>query len=370
MNQIADYYKILQVKYGAQKADITASYRRLCKIYHPDVNSSPIAEETMKRINFAYTALCEGKSGSDPFSANTEKSRQLERDISEACQCVKNYFSGLQSGNYARAYSLISNYDKKYVTLQSFCDWRRSVCELFALRDFSVSSTNKIFTSKLNDGSEVLSIRHLVSITEKSTALQTLDSYRIIKLAIQEKGAWHILLGYRDLDEIAKVLKDLSIQQEKGAMTKHWEAYCRDTCRDINMLNREGLKKRLSSEIYRYRRYKQQMTVACFRVKPVLSSTSSLLEESVIEAASKTIAASLRETDIAAYLGGGIFAVVFIELRKKNAELITQRIVNRLKSNVHKEVRLSIYAECSFLPYEGGELDEYLDRCSRFSADN
>ena len=57
MNQALDYYKILEVRYGADKADITSSYKRLCKLYHPDINRDPKAEDLMKLINTAYHTL-------------------------------------------------------------------------------------------------------------------------------------------------------------------------------------------------------------------------------------------------------------------------------------------------------------------------
>lgn len=50
-----DYYKILGVKENASQKEITQSYRKLAKIYHPDVNSG--SEEKFKEINSAYEVL-------------------------------------------------------------------------------------------------------------------------------------------------------------------------------------------------------------------------------------------------------------------------------------------------------------------------
>ncbi len=54
-----DYYEILGVPRGADKEEIKQSYRRLARLYHPDVNKEPGAEERFKEINRAYEVLSE-----------------------------------------------------------------------------------------------------------------------------------------------------------------------------------------------------------------------------------------------------------------------------------------------------------------------
>jgi uncharacterized membrane protein len=52
-----DYYAILGVPRDATQEQIKEAYRRLVKIYHPDRNPSPEAEEMFKLINEAYQVL-------------------------------------------------------------------------------------------------------------------------------------------------------------------------------------------------------------------------------------------------------------------------------------------------------------------------
>lgn len=52
-----DYYSTLQVYKTATKRDITVSYRKLARQYHPDINKSPGAEEKFKKIAAAYEVL-------------------------------------------------------------------------------------------------------------------------------------------------------------------------------------------------------------------------------------------------------------------------------------------------------------------------
>lgn len=59
-----DPYEVLNVSHSASEEEIKAAYRKLAKIYHPDLNGgSPAAEAKMKEINEAYTLLIKQKRG-------------------------------------------------------------------------------------------------------------------------------------------------------------------------------------------------------------------------------------------------------------------------------------------------------------------
>lgn len=58
MNNFAvDYYKMLNVSPDASDDEIRRAYKRIAKKYHPDVNSTPAAEEVMKDANDAENTL-------------------------------------------------------------------------------------------------------------------------------------------------------------------------------------------------------------------------------------------------------------------------------------------------------------------------
>ena len=52
-----DPYGVLQVEPHADAEAIHAAYRRLARLYHPDLNTSPGAAEQMRRVNAAYALL-------------------------------------------------------------------------------------------------------------------------------------------------------------------------------------------------------------------------------------------------------------------------------------------------------------------------
>ncbi len=55
--QFQDYYKTLEVERSATAAEITKSYRKLARKYHPDVNKTKQAEDQFKQLSEAYEVL-------------------------------------------------------------------------------------------------------------------------------------------------------------------------------------------------------------------------------------------------------------------------------------------------------------------------
>ncbi len=62
---IKDYYKVLGIDRNASKEEIKKAYRRLARLYHPDRNPDPSAEEKFKEINEAYHVLSDEEKKSE-----------------------------------------------------------------------------------------------------------------------------------------------------------------------------------------------------------------------------------------------------------------------------------------------------------------
>jgi len=74
MPEKRDYYEVLGLKKGASIDEVKASYKKLAKKYHPDLNKEPGSEEKFKEILEAYQVLSDSqkKSNYDQFGHAAE----------------------------------------------------------------------------------------------------------------------------------------------------------------------------------------------------------------------------------------------------------------------------------------------------------
>ena len=56
---LKSYYEILNVSPSATKSEIKSQFKKLAKMYHPDVNSSLEAEQVFKEINKKAHDFCQ-----------------------------------------------------------------------------------------------------------------------------------------------------------------------------------------------------------------------------------------------------------------------------------------------------------------------
>lgn len=96
--------KILGVRQTATLDEIKAAYRRLARLYHPDLNPHcPEAESQLKTINAAYEALCarcssvvDGKRHLQ--KASGQKQVSMDRDVMQS-NSIYNLFVDSLLGN-------------------------------------------------------------------------------------------------------------------------------------------------------------------------------------------------------------------------------------------------------------------------------
>ncbi|MDQ3868993.1 MAG: DnaJ domain-containing protein [Thermoproteota archaeon] len=93
-NDHVDYYTILGVSQYAKYREIKVAYRRLALKYHPDRNSSPFAEDIIKRINAAFEIL-----------SDKDKRRQYDKEA------VFNNIVHNKEKNQTQPYSPYTHFD-------------------------------------------------------------------------------------------------------------------------------------------------------------------------------------------------------------------------------------------------------------------
>lgn len=106
-DDIMNYYAILRVPQYAKYREIKAAYRRLALKYHPDRNSSPVSENSIKIINAAFEVLSD-KDKRRQYDEKLDNSIILHRKKGE----TKSHSSSSHAGS-STAYS-DSNYNNSH----------------------------------------------------------------------------------------------------------------------------------------------------------------------------------------------------------------------------------------------------------------
>ena len=349
MNTFLDHYKVLGVSVGAGIGDVTSSYKRLCRIYHPDINSDPESEELMKRINIAYAVLREKLKREALMRERTAYTRLVKRyptaearagaaearkasaeSAMQAYTVIHNYFKAISTFDYSEAYNCLSAYDKRHITRESFIQWRKSVARLFPMREFTVDSDSVSATVICGSDDTLTARKFRVRVTEENLAEGKTGSGEVEKLVVSENGEWKVYLGYRNVYELTRTFDERFETRRKKDIEGILEEYYKDLCPEHNMLSQAGMRKEVSRELYRHKRFGGTLTFLAILIKSGGMREAGL--EELLRSVAKTINSTLRKTDTPAYLGDSVFAILFVELKKKNAE----EIVGRLAENIRK----------------------------------
>lgn len=360
MANILEHYKVLGVNIGAGLSDVTSSYKRLCRIYHPDVNDDPASEEQMKRINIAYTVLRDRLRREMAFQQRQSYPRPVRRhagpDVraeteTEAYSALFRYFKAIEECDYTGAYIYLSNYDKRFISRESFIDWRKSVARLYPMREFKISGGRPAITVAFGEGRSCIGFRFSVTITEQDVTDGSTHTGDVEKAVIYENGIWKVFLGYQSVGDLTRGFDERFEARRKSDITKRWEEYNKGIYPEYDMLSQAGMRKAVTRELYRQKRFGGTLTFAALSIKT--GNTRRAGEDELLRSAARTIVGALRETDIPAYFGDGVFVMLLVELRKKNADDIVSRLIEKIRNNAGSQLGSKADIEYEFASWSG-----------------
>jgi len=386
MSSLLESYRVLGVKVGAGMADVTTSYRQLCRTYHPDITDDPDAEELMKQINIAYTVLREKFKRETAFrerqpysrpvrrypqtetrqqsgetwqqkpgvrqqaSETRKKTEDAQQQASSAHQqraeeraaasataekeayaVLHEYFNALNAFDYPRAYLYLSDHDKNHIPLESFSQWREAVARLYPMREFKIAGGSSLAVVTWGEEKTYHARKFRVIITEDDYSDDATQKGDVDKLVINENGNWGVFLGYKEVNELTLEFDKRFETKKKRDIEKRWEEYSAGLHLEYNMQNLDGLRKSVLREMYRQRRYGGSMTLAAISIRH--NDMKNAGQEELLRSAAKTINGMVRETDVAAYAEDGVFAIMFVELGRKNADNIIERLIETIRKN-------------------------------------
>jgi len=264
---------------------------------------------------------------------------------------LHDYFIALNTFDYSKAYSYLSNHDKKLITPESFAQWRESVARLYPMREFKIAGGSSIAVVTWGDEKTFHARKFRVLITEDDHTGGAAQSGDIDKLVINENGNWGVFLGYREVSELTRTFDKRFETKKKRNAEKRWEEYEAGLHPEYDMFNILGMRKPVSLELYRQRRYGGSMTFAAISITQSEKNVAG--REELLRSAAKTISGSLRDIDVPAYAGDGVFAIMFVELGKKNAENVIKRLVENIRRNAGPQLGEQAIIEYRFDSWSG-----------------
>ena len=446
---LLDCYRILGVSAGAGIAEVVSSYKKLCRIHHPDVSSDPASEELMKDINAAYSILRErlknesafrerqayqrsarrysNASGAEPRTAAGSRTasqtgasqRSSQTDAGqrtgeagsrganqassnqrvnqragqraagsrppgygartqntgpekEAYRVLYDYFKALSACDYSDAYALLCEYDKRQITEDSFIEWRESVARLYHIKEFFISADPVDSTVNFSNGRQISAKKFHVAVNEDDQVENTARSSGVEKLMIYEQGKWKVFLGYKGVGDLTRTFDERFEAGRRRDLARRWEEYYSGQHPEFSMLSLAGMRKAVSRELYRQNRFGGTLTFAVISVNDgsAGSARDNGRREQLLRSAARTICSALRETDIPAYAGDGVFMILFVELRKKDSEDIIVRLTKKIRGNAGSRLGLQAEIDYAFGSWPGdssASIDAFNDVLKKFN---
>ncbi len=181
MTDSRGYYAILDVPERASYHEIKRSYRKLARKYHPDRNSSVLAEEMIKRINAAFEVLSDKDSRAQydrmDFAPSEPEQQESHDDHADVPQ------RRMQEDVFADFFNAPNFLDvpkgRFHITVEPSLCMAFGSCEVLAPRVFSVEKNKRMNPKarvECETGADYDTI-HAAAATCPTKAIRIIDRY-------------------------------------------------------------------------------------------------------------------------------------------------------------------------------------------------
>lgn len=377
MSHWEDYYKILQVDSSAEPEIIESAYKRLCKKYHPDLNQSWSAEETIRAVNRAYEVL-RSDSSRRQYHRQWLKNNRLKippanlvtienKDHNHlAKQAVQDYFQAISLGQYDRAFALLTQRDKGAIPQGEFMEWQTAVGQVYTIGSFQIRLFKKLEHYQRHNVFYREALEYEIETTEKNLLTGQVIVYRVTKTVVKEAVGWRIYLGYDNLQPLIQKFRYLSETESSPSLLDQWAAIREKTDELTGLPNQAGFMEQAAKEIYRHSRYGTIFSLAAFIIDiPEDQPADQAQGEQwhIVKETAFLLAANIRDTDFSAHLGGGRLLVLLSQTAKAGAKEAAKKIALLLSRSLADVGTggAGIYAGVG--EYHGQDLPELIERC-------
>ena len=356
-----DHYKTLQVRHDASQEVLEAAYRRLCKLYHPDLNGRQHAAARMKDINLAYEVLGDIARRSryhDAWTraqASSQAAPQASDNTDPASLLLEGYFQDIMDSLWDNAYLKLTAYDHKNVPPEDFRQWQEQVTKLYRMGSYAIKPFRKYYDCAVGNAHypEVREFSVFVNDINTRTGRVSEDSFE--KYTALENGAWRVCLGFTDLKPV--ILKLKYVEENAGAVDadRVYNEAILNCDSQTGLWSRAGFIEQAEREAVRSRRYGNKFSVAVFEIHPAANAAFGVdYSPMCIAQAAKVVSASVRQTDIVGRWSGTAIVALFTETAEENAARACAKLMEALRGSGE----LNYGVTCGLAGFDGYSVED------------
>lgn len=331
MQPFPDHYKTLQVHPDASTEVVQAAYKKLSKMYHPDVCKDRNAQDIMSRINTAYailnneqkrreyhkswlahrSAFSAGVSGfSTNFQSNSGFSRNASANSSFTSQntsygsschtnrnhsdhwkeyqktawqkapsyspddsrhpaqkALEHYFHCLRKHQWKEAWQNLTNGDREHASLAEFSEWQNTVLLCYEMINYRIKYYKTYKNCKIDDTVYDTIIEYCVTITDSNIRTMESSTETLHKYVAYNGYSWRVCLGMSSLKQ--SILRYRLLADRKGNYDP-MDLYHNAVRRKdplTGLFSEGGFYEEAEKEVYRNRRYHRPFSLIVFHVK-------------------------------------------------------------------------------------------------------
>ncbi len=356
MNKHVDYYKILQVHHDAGQDIIDAAYRCLSKMYHPDVNKSPMVVERMKDINIAYGVIGNSKkrksyhlewmrhNATKPFTSTVimkdkpsqnsapDPEREAKREEEAAARILDEFFCETVNERWERAYEKLTRIDTENIPVEDFLEWKKAVSQVYKLGNYKITYFRKYSNCDYAGVIYPTIFQFSVGLTEMQISTKQISEETTQKYVAYDGTAWRVCLGYTDLKPT--IIKFKYLAQALPKLDKDEVFMKAITKIDLltGLYSLGGFVEQADREMLRSQRYGNPLSLGVITVKPAANGEESPDEnqtDACVSYVAEILCTNIRKTDVIGRCDPLSFAILFTETKPEEAVCALEKLLDQ-----------------------------------------
>ena len=347
-----DFYKTLQVHHDAGQDIIDAAYRCLSKMFHPDVNKSPLAVERMKDINIAYGVIGDGRKRKEyhiewmkhnavkPLTSsilNREKQniapdpvKEAKKEEEAATRVLDDFFCETVNERWEKAYHKLTQIDVDNIPMEDFLEWKKAVSQVYKLGNYKITYFRKYTNCDYAGIVYPTIFQFSVGLTEMQISTGQISEENTQKYVAYDGSSWRVCLGYTDLKPT--IMKFKYLAQALPKMDKDEVFMKAITKIDLltGLYSLSGFVEQAEREMLRSQRYGNPLSLAVVSIKPIPDSEDCPDENQLnacMSYVSEILCANVRKTDLIGRCNPSSFSILLTETKPEDAIAALEKLL-------------------------------------------